>query len=681
MLAVSAVASEFCDADVTLGSSSDSAAGGHSHGAVSRSRKSAMSNLRTKSWRSSSSVGSFNVSVSRGQSIDLDSSSTTSSAGDEVSHSTGALPRRRSSALHGTTGVSSRRGSALQGQSSVTSDGSCAEFGGYSRRRSSGLSEVSLRSSSSSGKRSSTDFSSETEDYFDGLQQHHSLAAAVIEEENGGLHEATVARMDTILEDIRRDNSGQLARREDDVYSSSSAIASREPLTTAVNQLPGHSLLEHFVDNLINEAAQDSRFEIESYVCQQQYQTDPSESSHAAFPARLESVRAEMAGNLSTINGNTPTCREGIKYSCSVSPATSEVLKKRDLYYEAFANNITMNIISSALETVISDSLPSVIIPLSSAVDSLSVDISSLDDFAACLSEAVCHEALNAYRRVVDVGIDALNAVGEGSFSKSELSHVLQSKYVSSVASDKLNKSPHLMTPTSDRSKNMCWHDLGKCSRSEQRHIVSRFKNSVLSDFEDELIRSSTSSPGMLLFSDIKRRSSEPALSCRSAYRLAESRRRNCHVTSISLCESDLQNCTSAISGHREFVNNLFSEDYTSEVCRTAVVNLDEYAQNLVCDAFLNALTDIRHQTTASSTGDASDVANLSRLIVQRALNEAADVITASSVRHHAVIHDDSDLLSIATDFAQQIVNEAAQIHAQTPALVSRLFLIGIFLG
>jgi len=192
-----------------------------------------------KNWQQSSLTagGSFSQSLSRGISFELESSASALTV-DEPGTSTG---RRRGSLLQGTTG---RRGSALHGQISATSESSSSSSSSSSeRRRSSCLSDVSVRSSSS--KRSSTgDFSSELEDYFDNIA-HRSLQTAVIEEEVtpelAPLHDANVCG--------RHPPSAGPANRH-------------------VARITGQNLLEHFVDNLINEAAQQSKIEIEQYLAQ-----------------------------------------------------------------------------------------------------------------------------------------------------------------------------------------------------------------------------------------------------------------------------------------------------------------------------------------------------------------------------------------------------------------------------
>jgi len=190
-----------------------------------------------KNWQQSSLTagGSFSQSLSRGISFELESS-TSALTVDEPGTSTG---RRRGSLLQGATG---RRGSALHGQISATSESSSSSSSSE-RRRSSCLSDVSVRSSSS--KRSSTgDFSSELEDYFDNIA-HRSLQTAVIEEEVtpelAPLHDTNVC--------------GRHA---------TSAV----PADRHVARITGQNLLEHFVDNLINEAAQQSKIEIEQYLAQ-----------------------------------------------------------------------------------------------------------------------------------------------------------------------------------------------------------------------------------------------------------------------------------------------------------------------------------------------------------------------------------------------------------------------------
>lgn len=154
-----------------------------------------------------SRVKSWNKSLSHARSFELESTSSTTLMADE------AASHRRSSAT-------CRHGSSLHGQISTSSESSTSSS---ERRRSSCLSDVSVRSSSS--KRSSTgDFSSELDDYFDSVA-HRSLQTAVIEEETSHDHDAA-------------------------------------PSSAASEPRAGQHLLEHFVDNLMNEAAQQCKNEL-----------------------------------------------------------------------------------------------------------------------------------------------------------------------------------------------------------------------------------------------------------------------------------------------------------------------------------------------------------------------------------------------------------------------------------
>jgi len=99
---------------------------------------------------------------------------------------------------------------------------------------------------SGSSKRSSTgDFSSELDDYFDNVA-HRSLQTAVIEEETTPAELASVH--DACAGPSHPEPTG-------------AALASRR-----VVRMTGQNSLEHFVDNLINEAAQQSKTEIEQYL-------------------------------------------------------------------------------------------------------------------------------------------------------------------------------------------------------------------------------------------------------------------------------------------------------------------------------------------------------------------------------------------------------------------------------
>jgi len=222
-----------------------------------------------KNWQQSSltaTAGSFSqsLSLSRGISFELESSSSALTV-DEPGTSAG---RRRGSLLQGTSG---RRGSALHAQISATSESSSSSSSSSSeRRRSSCLSDVSVRSSSS--KRSSTgDFSSELEDYFDNVA-HRSLQTAVIEEEV----------------------TAELAPAYD-ASVCGSAMTANTPAT-----ITGQNLLEHFVDNLINEAAQQSKIEIEQYLAQSEEQPCNNDSLSLVEMPRLEQYASHLAEHIIT---------------------------------------------------------------------------------------------------------------------------------------------------------------------------------------------------------------------------------------------------------------------------------------------------------------------------------------------------------------------------------------------
>jgi len=103
---------------------------------------------------------------------------------------------------------------------------------------------------SGSSKRSSTgDFSSELDDYFDNVA-HRSLQTAVIEEETTPAEPASV-----------HDAASLVSGRPNHQQPASATSADRR-----APRMTGQNSLEHFVDNLINEAAQQSKTEIEQYL-------------------------------------------------------------------------------------------------------------------------------------------------------------------------------------------------------------------------------------------------------------------------------------------------------------------------------------------------------------------------------------------------------------------------------
>lgn len=243
------------------------------------------------SWRSNSSTdssASFPDSMSRAMSLEAESCPTPEDAPPFAT-----FARRRS-------GQSSRRGSMLQGQSSFASESGDlpSGFSGCSRRRSSGMSDLSRRSSSSSGssagKRSSTDYSSEMEEYCENFQRSI-IKTSVIEEESGamslmeedvigaaaaGAFGATASELTSagttrsrMLQKFSVDRPKDVAKPKPikvGVPLSSSASTSSAPFSVNLTSVPCNpTALDHFVDNLINEVAQDSKLEIEELVREQ----------------------------------------------------------------------------------------------------------------------------------------------------------------------------------------------------------------------------------------------------------------------------------------------------------------------------------------------------------------------------------------------------------------------------
>lgn len=665
---------ETSDTDLPRDSSCDSVSINHLPTVASHTRKVALSSLRTKNWRSSSSVGSFNVSVSCGQSIDLDTSST-SSTGDDIVPGASVQSRRRSAAMNSSMSVSSRRGSALQGQSSVNSEGSSADFGSYSRRRSSGLSDVSLRSSSSSGKRSSTDFSSEFEEYFDNLQQHRSLAAAVIEEENGGLHDAIVAHMDTISEDLGREATDVEEKTNRSYWSS------LHDTNTVLSELqlnddhlpPDHSLLEHFVDNLINEAAQDSRFELENYLSQQHTQAE-----HLQV---LDARTIRDGELLDKANHRAIKATDDTKTFRHLMPSRES---GGHLNYTAYADDITRGILLSALEMVSGDSSSTnEMLPVTSFASSSScitcegcchnlvTDSLGIDEYAAFLSKTICHEAFDTYRQLIGKNLVSFSSPVESEVLRLHSHQTLLSSENSLFKPPKA-KGVHLV---GQRGNSLIVGNGQSVSLSNemlqtQRQNASHFKDSVLSDFEDQLVRSNASSPCLLLFANSRRRSSEPAISS-----CCTGRRRNKHVASLSFCDSSDLQCRSLGTLHSEFINSLFDASH-STCSGDTTTGLECYAQNLVLDAFNNALLDISQSLTSPCNSTTTNFLKPSQCIVDRALLEASEIMAASSfVAQRSGSDSDSELHLLATNFAQQVINEAAEVFTQKLVLVIMLLL------
>jgi len=252
-------------------------------------QKCSASKTRMKNWHQQCSLtaGSFNQSLSRGISFELEAASSSALMVDDPGTSAG---RRRGSLLQGT---SSRRGSALHGQLSAT-ESSSSSSSSSERRRSSCLSDVSVRSGSS--KRSSTgDFSSELEEYFDNVA-HRSLQTAVIEEE--------------AMPELTSVHDSNVCGRPNHLQATSAVTAARR-----VSRMTGQNLLEHFVDNLINEAAQQSKTEVEQYLVQ-------------------SSVAEESV------------CGDG--HSSLVEPAASECLPQLEHYATHLANDIVTRALEEA---------------------------------------------------------------------------------------------------------------------------------------------------------------------------------------------------------------------------------------------------------------------------------------------------------------------------------------------
>jgi len=185
--------------------------------------------------------------LARGTSFELDtsSSSLTPTIADET-----VVSHRRSSVM--TVGGGGRRGSqlVLHGQLSLTSSESSTSTSstsssGGERRRSSCLSDVSVRSSGSS-KRSSISSELLLDDYF---EPHRSLQTAVIEEE--------VTSQTTEGHDATQSSAASQQR-----------VAGKPA-----------RILEHFVDNLMNEAAQQCKTELDKYLTDRQRQVPAARSS------------------------------------------------------------------------------------------------------------------------------------------------------------------------------------------------------------------------------------------------------------------------------------------------------------------------------------------------------------------------------------------------------------------
>ena len=116
----------------------------------------------------------------------------------------------------------------------------------------------------SGGKRSSTDYSSEMEEYFDSFQKRSSVKTSVIEEETPMEEQGKSTR---VKEKVKSEEQGRCRQ-----------LASQRPLRRFVRDQPPDALrptpvkyssldlpmmaIDNFTDNLINQVAQDSREEI-----------------------------------------------------------------------------------------------------------------------------------------------------------------------------------------------------------------------------------------------------------------------------------------------------------------------------------------------------------------------------------------------------------------------------------
>lgn len=655
------------------------------------------------SWRSNSSSessNSFPDSLSRAMSLEVDSS--TCHTPEETPLA--ALSHRRSSALH--SGGSSRRGSAIQWQPLLASEaGDAPGYGGYGRRRSSGMSDVSRRSSSSSGssagKWSSTDYSSEMEEYCESFQRSI-IKTSVIEEESGAMSlqedEGTGAAAGIFgssapgSSDPGRSHSIRSKMPQKFSIEHPTNVAKPTPIrfNAAAPFFPNlapashHTVLDHFVDNLINEVAQDSKLEIEELVKEQQMkisgcQNAPGEASSTRWPSYQKSALplSDLADagteRICVPDKNTHRPVGGFKSSEDSQSHTSfpTNLKNLKTGYPLLAKSLKP-----------SEQKPS---------SPTSKHCYSCDQFKEDVNEFVTDFLSNVFSEAIDVYCCHFGGFPDDCKKRSLVEELWVSP--SSVPAQQ-----HQAVSTGHRSSDGT--EAGLHPRENMMHRLSGLFYSQSCDEDNHHLRPRNAlccSGSPLSSSGSKRRAS------------LEFSKQGGHIRDISQSTPSVVSQLWSDLSSREYFLSWFSVLRSSSYVEKPPTSLDWFAKDLVVDAFDNAFVNLFGRTflqgsgkklrvntflesdlpsRASESAEKSDrlllsyAENLAQTILSAGSREAAQHLSASgSQGHHGndlnktrsgirfalkpspfMAKTPAELEEIANEFAHQVIEEAVHL-------------------
>ena len=652
------------------------------------------------SWRSNSSAGSATFSPELGgRTMSLEESSSS----DE-----NPLTRRRSSALHSLVG--SRRCSGLQGQSSIASDSGDIAFSGFGRRRSSGMSDISQRSgtssSSSSGKRSSTDYSSEMEEYFDNFQRS-SIKTSVIEEESGAAMNleqevgasggcVVVSHVEKATYDFTQNTqmAGVPKPSRRFVMEQPTNVARPQPIRASENLgLGNHSGLDHFVDNLMNEVAQESKNEIEELVrdrqiasravrttefrttefrttefCTTEFSEETSDSLKPfqieRMDRRFDTVPQDLDSTLENLPG-----RDGGN--------SSTFLENLNSYVDRLMETIIQDVILVVCESLASSQSSRSSRNLAAFENATSKDRRTrkraqyrkpnsdrLNDFAADFVTEIFSEAVEIY---MDFKADESTLASADEARTMRLTSAVGDAVRAWDAPDQSTNVKRFLQQKRISRKHSSSLSCDDAGSSSSRRNSSGFKDPVLSDFEDELVRSSVSSPGTIMFTS--ERMDMPPYSVRMSRRASEP----VHNTRDQDGGPTVDDRGSLTV--QEQVAQWFEGETNNDAPSRAPTIHDPFALSMIIEAFRSALEDIMGVTVLTTETDRPksvglvDVggtwsleayaSNLSGRILNDGIQEALKILLNNNERVDLEVHQ---LEALATNFANQVIGQAVEI-------------------
>lgn len=653
------------------------------------------------SWRSNSSSessNSFPDSLSRAMSLEADSSM--GHTPEETALAT--LSHRRSSALH--SGGSSRRGSAVQWQSSLASEaGDASGYGGYGRRRSSGMSDLSRRSSSSSGssagKWSSTDYSSEMEEYCESFQRSI-IKTSVIEEESGAVSlqedEVTGAAAGIFgstapgNSDPGRSHSIRAKMPQKFSIEHPKNVAKPTPIrfNAATPFFPSpvpashHTALDHFVDNLINEVAQDSKLEIEELVKEQQIKISGCRNAPGEVSCTTWLSYQKSALPLSDL-ADTGTERICIAEKNTHRPVGGFKSSEDNQGHTSFPTNVKN--LKTGHPLLAKSSKPSEKTPSSQT----SKHRYSCDQFKEDVNEFVTDFLSNVFSEAIDVYCCHFGGFPDDRKKRSLVEELWVSP--SSVPAQQ-----HQAVPTGHRSSDGT--EDGLHPRENKMHLLSGLFYSQSCDEDNHHLRPKNAlycSGSLLSSSGSKRRAS------------LEFPKHGGHIRDISQSTPSVSQLWSDMSS-REYFLSWFSSSRSSYV-ENPPTSLDWFAKDMVVDAFDNAFVNLFGRTflqgsgrkvhvntssefdlssRASENAEKSDrlllsyAENLAQTILSAGSREAAQHLSASGSQGHRDIDltktrsgirfapkpstfmtkTPAELEEIANEFAHQVIEEAVHV-------------------